>query len=120
MKFDWNFNLSDELLLKFKASKVDLNILQEYLLQQDIKLFLSYYYKKSGANVEKVHFNEIQFLKSDEGTIETDLTINFYNACLNIDSNDKDKMKLEFKILESEKILYIKGPYWPEREPDEL
>ena len=61
--------------------------------EKDLGIFLSYYFKKEGALAEQVN-------------------------CLAIHEQKRDRIKITFEI-EDDK-LNLKGPYWPEREMDEI
>ncbi|WP_425638994.1 hypothetical protein ACPUEN_05035 [Algoriphagus yeomjeoni] len=114
MQVTWTLTLpstkkptSDELKLVLSDNKKDLGI------------FLSYYFKKEGALAEKVDLaSEIHFKDQTEGNFDLEFDLIHYNACLAIHDQKRDSMKITFEI-ENDK-LNLKGPYWPEREMDEI
>ena len=113
---------------KFKLSPSDGNISLEGLIhkallnyQKDMGIFLSYYYKKEGAVTENVQLNgTINFFEKYKGEFWVDFELIHYNACLNIHEQNKEKMKIRFEIDLNSKELILTGPYWPEREMDEI
>lgn len=87
--------------------------------QMELGIFLSYYFKKEGAHTEKVDLaSEINFKNESSGDFELEFDLVHYNACLAIHDQKRDQMKITFEI-EGDK-LNLKGPYWPEREMDEI
>lgn len=87
--------------------------------QKDLGIFLSYYFKKEGALAEKVNLGSaINFKGQTSGDFLLDFDLVHYNACLAIHDQKRDQMKINFEI-ENDK-LNLKGPYWPEREMDEI
>ncbi|WP_373521921.1 hypothetical protein [Aquiflexum sp.] len=114
----WKFDIStsdDDRSLK--------DVMKELLLenQKDMGIFLSYYYKKDGAITEGVQlYGPINFVKEYSGDFLVDFELIFYNACLNIHEQNKEKMKIQFEIDLDSKELILIGPYWPEREMDEI
>ncbi|RAI91395.1 hypothetical protein [Algoriphagus yeomjeoni] len=87
--------------------------------KKDLGIFLSYYFKKEGALAEKVDLSsEINFKNESEGDFDLEFDLIHYNACLAIHDQKRDSMKITFEI-ENDK-LNLKGPYWPEREMDEI
>lgn len=99
------------------------HLVQELLLenQKEMGIFLSYYYKKEGAVVENVQLSSpIIFSDERKGELEVEFELIHFNACLNIHEQNKDKMKIQFEIDQNSKKLIFTGPYWPEREMDEI
>ncbi|SFT54689.1 hypothetical protein SAMN04489724_1263 [Algoriphagus locisalis] len=87
--------------------------------QMELGIFLSYYFNKEGAHSEKVDLaSEINFKDEISGDFELEFDLIHYNACLAIHDQKLDQMKITFEI-ENYK-LNLKGPYWPEREMDEI
>ncbi|TXE07614.1 hypothetical protein [Algoriphagus aquimarinus] len=87
--------------------------------EKDLGIFLSYYFKKEGALAEKVNLgSEIKFKDESSGDFIFEFDLIHYNACLAIHDQKRDQMKITFEI-ENDK-LNLKGPYWPEREMDEI
>lgn len=118
MQETWKFDIS--------LSLDDMNpesLIQEILLEnkKDLGIFLSYYYKKEGALTERVQLvGPINFLEMNSGDFLVDFDLIHYNACLNIHEQNKEKMKIKFDIDPDSKELILTGPYWPEREMDEI
>ncbi|SMD45058.1 hypothetical protein SAMN00777080_3699 [Aquiflexum balticum DSM 16537] len=99
------------------------HLVQELLLenQKEMGIFLSYYYKKEGAVVENVQLiGPIFFSKEKGGDFIVDFELIHFNACLNIHEQNKDKMKVQFEFDQDSNELILIGPYWPEREMDEI
>lgn len=87
--------------------------------EKELGIFLSYYFKKEGALAEKVELgSEINFKSETTGEFQLEFDLIHYNACLAIHDQKRDHMKITFEI-EGDK-LNLKGPYWPEREMDEI
>lgn len=87
--------------------------------QKELGIFLSYYFKKEGALAEKVKLDsEINFKTETTGHFDLEFDLIHFNACLAIHDQKQDQMKITFEI-EGDK-LKLKGPYWPEREMDEI
>lgn len=87
--------------------------------EKDLGIFLSYYFKKEGALAEQVNLgSEINFKDETAGDFELEFDLVHYNACLAIHEQKRDRIKITFEI-EDDK-LNLKGPYWPEREMDEI
>lgn len=98
-------------------------LIQETLLKnkKDLGVFLSYYYKKEGALTENVRVNgPINFLNECKGDFLVDFELIHFNACLNIHEQNREKMKIQFEIDLDSNQLILTGPYWPEREMDEI
>jgi hypothetical protein len=118
MQETWKFDIST-----FDQGKVLVSIIQEVLLknQKDMGIFLSYYYRKEGAVVENVQLiGPINLLNDFYGDFLVDFDLVHFNACLNIHEQNKEKMKIQFEIDQDSKQLILTGPYWPEREMDEI
>lgn len=87
--------------------------------EKDLGIFLSYYFKKEGALAEKVNLgSEINFKDITSGDFELEFDLIHFNACLAIHEQKRDIMKITFEI--ADRNLNLKGPYWPEREMDEI
>lgn len=118
MQETWKFNIS--------ISNEDNNLehlIQETLLkyQKDLGIFLSYYYKKEGAVTESVKLiGSINFLEEFKGDFIVNFDLIHFNACLNIHEQKKEKMTIQFGIDRDSNQLILTGPYWPEREMDEI
>lgn len=88
---------------------------------REIGIFLSYYYRKDGAIVEKVRLiPPATDLTEMNGSISVSFELVYFNACLNIHETTKDKLDLAYSISTDGTILTLTGPNWPEREPDEI
>lgn len=85
---------------------------------KEMGIFLSYYFRNEGGLVEEVQLKDISFTNSTSGELKVDFKVIHYNACLNINSNDKEEMDLNFIFIPSEGIVKLTGPFWPQREPD--
>jgi hypothetical protein len=88
---------------------------------KDLGIFLSYYYKKEGAVAEKVKLkSDITFATETTGSFVLEFVLAYFNACLAINEQAKEEMKLTFEIdSKTEKIKLI-GAFWPSREMDEI
>lgn len=118
MQETWKFNITTS----YGKESLE-SLIQEVILenQKDMGIFLSYYYKKEGAVTENVQLNgSINFLEVNQGDFLVDFELIHFNACLNIHEQNKEKMKIEFKIDQDSNELILTGPYWPEREMDEI
>jgi len=89
---------------------------------KEIGIYLSYYYRPEGGLVEQVALKEGIVLKNaTEGSLKVSFYVIYYNACLNIHSEDNtDEMTLSFEIDPERQKVKFTGPYWPQREPDGL
>jgi hypothetical protein len=118
MQETWKIAISPS--IQYKDAE---HLVQELLLenQKEMGIFLSYYYKKEGAVVENVELNRpIIFLNENRGYLTVDFELIHFNACLNIHEQNKDKMKIQFELDRDSNKLILIGPYWPEREMDEI
>lgn len=87
--------------------------------QNDLGIFLSYYFKKEGALAEKVDLgSEINFEDGRSGDFILEFDLVHFNACLAIHEQKRDHMKITFEIDGGQLILT--GSYWPEREMDDI
>ncbi|RZS97584.1 hypothetical protein BC751_3199 [Cecembia calidifontis] len=100
---------------------------RELLLQvfenktKDLGIFLSYYYKKQGAVTENVTLLKPPVFRNQfSGQVSVKFDLIFFNACLNIHEKERDQLELSFEILPENAEILITGPYWPEREMDEI
>ncbi len=86
---------------------------------KDLGIFLSYYFKKDGALAEQVNLGSaINFKGQTTGDFILEFDLVHFNACLAIHNQKRDQMKISFEIVDDN--LNLKGPYWPEREMDEI
>ena len=89
--------------------------------QRDLGIFLSNYYKRQGAVVEKVKLITIPQLDSpDSGTLSLGFELVYFNACQDLHETQSENMKLSFQFNATKMTLYLVGAYWPSREPDEI
>lgn len=118
MQETWKFELTQP----YQNKKPE-NQIKEILIdnQRDMGIFLSYYFRKDGAVTENVHLSgPISFLNDFKGHFLVEFDLIHYNACLNIHEQNKEKMKINFNFNLDSNQLIITGPYWPEREMDEI
>ncbi|WP_192349922.1 hypothetical protein [Algoriphagus sp. Y33] len=114
MQEAWTFELP-------KSEKPLSDQIKKVLLdnQKDLGIFLSYYFKKEGALAEKADLgSEINFKDQNSGDFKLEFDLVHFNACLAIHEQKRDQMKITFDIVNNN--LRLKGPYWPEREMDEI
>ena len=89
--------------------------------QRDLGIFLSYYYKRQGAVVEKVQLKTAPQLDSqNSGTLCLSFELVYFNACQDLHETQSEEMKLSFQFDAAKKTLNLVGAYWPTREPDEI
>ena len=88
--------------------------------QRDLGIFLSYYYKRQGAVVEKVQFKTTQLDSKNSGTLCLSFELVYFNACQDLYETQAEEMKLSFQFDAAKKTLNLLGAYWPTREPDEI
>ncbi|MCM0041404.1 MAG: hypothetical protein NBV61_01430 [Algoriphagus sp.] len=89
--------------------------------QRDLGIFLTYYYKRQGAVVEKVQLKSATQLDSqDTGTLCLSFELIYFNACQDLHETQSEEMKLSFQFDAAKMTLKLVGPYWPSREPDEI
>ena len=89
--------------------------------QRDLGIFLSYYYKRQGAVVEKVQLTTAPQLDSqNSGTLCLGFELVYFNACQDLHETQAEEMKLSFQFDAAKKTLNLLGAYWPSREPDEI
>lgn len=115
MQETWTFDfpnsdqLEDDLILLIETNAKELGI------------FLSFYYKKEGALAEMVKLkSKPKFESPTSGKLILEFNLAYFNACLGINEQEKDEMKIDFNIdLNSQKVTFI-GAFWPSREMDEI
>ena len=89
--------------------------------QRELGIFLSYYYKRQGAVVEKVQLKTAPQLDSqNSGTLCLSFELVYFNACQDLYETQAEEMKLTFQFDADRKTLNLLGAYWPSREPDEI
>lgn len=88
---------------------------------KELGIFLSYYYKKEGAVAEKVELKgRPEFLDKLSGKLTLVFDLVYFNACLAIHEQAKEKMEITFEIDPEKEQLKLIGAYWPSREMDEI
>lgn len=117
MQEKWTFELKRTDLYNNVAQLLDDLFTQQ---GRDMGIFLSYYFKKEGAIVENVSLQDLDQHDKLSGKVTVIFDVIHFNACLNIHDKGKDKMELAYTIDPSNQSLVLTGPYWPEREMDEL
>ncbi|MBW3468044.1 hypothetical protein EGN73_09490 [Arthrospiribacter ruber] len=117
MQEKWTFELKRTDLYNNVAQLLDDLFTQQ---GRDMGIFLSYYFKKEGAVVENVSLQDLDQHDKLSGKVTVIFDVIHFNACLNIHDKGKDKMELAYTIDPSNQSLVLTGPYWPEREMDEL
>lgn len=101
----------------FRQSICDL--LDRY--KKDIGIFLSYYYLAGGELVEDVKLDSgINLTSPTSGYFTVSFQAVHFNACLDIHHINRDKMVLQVEWLSARNSVKLTGPFWPEREPDEI
>jgi hypothetical protein len=89
--------------------------------QRDLGIFLSYYFKRQGAVVEKVQLKTVPQLDSqNSGTLCLSFELVYFNACQDLHETQAEEMKLSFQFDAAKKTLNLVGAYWSSREPDEI
>jgi hypothetical protein len=115
MQETWTFDFSPTVNPKEDLEK----LLTEK--EQELGIFLSYYYKKEGAVTEKVKLKSVpEFESKTTGWLILNFDLVHFNACLAIHEQEKEEMKIRFEIDESNQKLNLTGPFWPSREMDEI
>lgn len=118
MQETWKFKISEP-IEDTNTQSLLLRLLENNT--KDLGIFLSFYFRKQGAVAENVViFNSPVFMDEFSGKVKVKFDLVFFNACLNIHEKENDQMELSFRILPEEAQLIITGPYWPEREMDEI
>jgi hypothetical protein len=115
MQESWTFD--------FPKTDTPAKQLENLLLEKekDLGIFLSYYFKKEGAVSEKVKLKgNPEFTSATTGKLILDFDLIFFNACLAINEQEREEMKMTFEIDESNQKLKLIGAYWPERGMDEI
>lgn len=118
MQETWKFMVKPE-----DRSKNPQSLLKDLLVtnEKDLGIFLSYYFKKEGAVAEKVKLKgKIDLINDLKGKLMLDFDLVHFNACLNIHEQKRDEMPIQFEFDPLFQNLTLTGPYWPEREMDEI
>jgi hypothetical protein len=88
---------------------------------RDLGIFLSYYFKKEGAVAEKVSLKgQVEFQTKVSGNLVLEFDLVHFNACLAIHEQKRDQIKVNFLIDEINREMTLIGPFWPERDGDEI
>jgi len=115
MQESWSFELP-----KCTTLPEGLEVVMQ-LKQIELGIFLSYYYKKGGAVVEKVsQDSEIQFTSPFSGTLTVGFVLIYFNACRDIHQQERGEMELQVHWDEEKRVLRLQGEYWPTRDGDEI
>lgn len=99
------------------------SLYQELLSQQDkIKELLVAYHFSSRERVYDVLINEdsLSVDASGKGSFIVTYMTGLFNACADVDYNQKAEMKISLKVDPETDTVLLTGEYIPEREPDEL
>lgn len=90
-------------------------------MKKELSIFLSYYYKKEGAVVEKAQLKSgPEFESKTKGSLILDFDLVHFNACLAIHEQAKEEMTIRFEIDEANQKVHLIGACWPSREMDEI
>jgi hypothetical protein len=118
MQEKWVFE--SESIKKVKEFKPALlHVLHNHM--NELEIFLSQYTKPDGAIAENVQFLAPEELtNAQSGFFSLGYNKVFFNACLNINESDLDRIKLKYHFNADEGQLILTGPDFPEREPDEI
>ena len=115
MQESWNFELPNSTTLQDGLEAVML------LKQIELGIFLSYYYKKGGAVVEKVsQASELRFTSPLSGTLRVTFDLVYFNACKDIHQQERGEMELQVNWDGGKRNLRLQGEYWPTRDGDEI
>ncbi|UCS92574.1 hypothetical protein KZP23_18040 [Echinicola marina] len=99
------------------------DLIRETILKEkkEWNIFISLYAKLDGAIAEDISLKEIKSMDTDlTGTIILAFKKIFYNACLNIHEQDKDKIELDYQIDTEKDEIVFTGPLIPERGMDDI
>ncbi|WP_200978811.1 hypothetical protein [Echinicola sp. 20G] len=89
--------------------------------QKEWNIFISLYAKLDGAIAEDISLEETKSLDTDfSGTVTIVFKKIYYNACLNIHEQDKDKIKLDYHMDTEKGEIMFTGPLVPERGMDDI
>jgi hypothetical protein len=115
MQESWNFELPNCTTLQDGLEAVML------LKQIELGIFLSYYYKKGGAIVEKVsQASELRFTSPLSVTLRVTFDLVYFNACKDIHLQERGEMELQVNWDGGKRNLRLQGEYWPTRDGDEI
>lgn len=89
--------------------------------ENELGIFLSYYFKKEGAVAEQVVFEgKSDFENNPSGKMTLSFVLVHFNACLAIHEQAKEKMEISYCIDSQNRELQLEGPFWEERGMDEI
>ncbi|MFM7629606.1 MAG: hypothetical protein ACKO44_08815 [Algoriphagus sp.] len=89
--------------------------------QRELSIFLSYYYKRQGAVVEKVKLKTDPPLDSpDSGTLCLEFELIYFNACQDLRETQSEEMNLSFQFHAAKNTLILIAALLPSRDPDEI
>jgi hypothetical protein len=108
----------------FSGSNPDAELLKAALHQnlKSIEQLLVSYHFKSRGRVFDVAISEgsIEFIKPLMAKFIVNYAIGQFNACADLDFNDKAAMEMLVDIDSDQKAFIVTGEYVPERDPDEF
>jgi hypothetical protein len=122
MQHEWLLDL-DELEVKTMSKNTLEKEIRKAVQEntQTLGIFLSYYTRIDGAIAENVQLGgSVAFDNDLSGSFILDFDKVFHNACLNIHEQEKDKLKIEFRVLPGDAKINLTGPFWPERMTDDI
>ncbi|MBD8489385.1 hypothetical protein IFO69_11575 [Echinicola sp. CAU 1574] len=121
MQETWNFTLSNPTT---SSNSEELTSLLKRTLESnenELRIFLSLYTKIDGAVAEFPEFEKLIEQKSiQEGSISILFNKVFFNACLNINETEKDRIILHYLVDQERAELLLTGPFVPERGMDDI
>lgn len=110
MQEKWSFNFEGENIEELLKDKA-----------KDLGIFLTYYFKREGAIAEKVSLKGYPEYSTDvSGNLILEFDLVHFNACLDINEQKREQMKIDFNIDKLSNQLTLIGPYWPERGVDDI
>jgi|SRR5690606_21408727 len=120
MQESWEFEIALPLKL---TNQILIEMIKDLVGQKakEIGILLSYYYKGEGGLVEDVKLiDDINFNTPTSGTLKVNFKLVNFNACLDIHSINRDNMVLQFELDPLTNKIKFSGPFWAEREPDDV
>ena len=121
MRQSWEFDLGKNIDVADHPSVTDVIGILFQQKKVELGIFLSYYYKGDGGIVEEVELSDkVDQSSPTSGKLKLSFKVVYFNACWNIHGDDKDDMDVDFEWDPMAKTLLLVGPFWPEREPDEI
>ncbi len=115
MKETWTFDFP-------KSENPKDQLIQLFALKQnELGIFLSYYYKSEGAVVENVEVDPRSLqLIGQTGSVRFDFDLVHFNACLAIHDKKRESMEVQLQLDSGKETVLLIGPIWQEREMDEI